>query len=163
MTTDIAGSLAPLRKTVAVPLDQARAFELFTAQIEDWWPLVTHSVGLAAAAHVTFAGEVGGSIVETMRDGTTCIWGTVTGWNPPLAVSFTWHPGQDDSGAGDIEVRFTPGENGGTVVELTHSGWERRPDGATVRVGYDSGWDAVLAAYAVVGQPSLPPSPPSWP
>jgi hypothetical protein len=62
-------------------------------------------------------------------------------------VCFTWHPGQPESWAGDIEVRFTPDAAGGTLVTLTHSGWERRADGGRARLGYDSGWTPVLAAF----------------
>jgi Activator of Hsp90 ATPase homolog 1-like protein len=147
---EVASSLAPLRKTVVVPLDQSRAFELFTASFGEWWPLATHSVGLHDAARVRFPREAGGSIIETMRDGSTCAWGTVTSWDPPVAVCFTWHPGQPESWAGDIEVRFAADAAdaaGATVVTLTHSGWERRADGATARLGYDSGWEAVLGAF----------------
>ena len=145
--SEVASSLAPLRKTVTVPLEPARAFELFTTRFGEWWPLATHSVWLEDAALVWFPCEAGGSITETMRDGSTCAWGTVTSWDPPAAVCFTWHPGQPESWAGDIEVRFTPDGAGATLVTLTHSGWERRADGARARLGYDSGWEPVLAAF----------------
>jgi hypothetical protein len=156
--SEVASSLAPVRKTVVVPLAKARAFELFTDRFSEWWPLATHSVGLADAALVRFPAVAGGSIVETMRDGSTCVWGTVTRWEPPDTVCFTWHPGQPDSWAGDIEVRFVPGgttadgtvPSDGTVattVTLTHSGWERRADGAKARLSYDSGWETVLGAF----------------
>jgi uncharacterized protein YndB with AHSA1/START domain len=141
------GSLAPLRKTVVVPLEPSHAFELFTTHVEKWWPLATHSVGLDEAVLVRFPSQVGGSIVETMRDGSSSVWGTVAAWDPPTSLSFTWHPGQPESWAGDIVVRFIPDGAGGTVVELTHSGWERRSDGAAARLGYDSGWESVLGAY----------------
>ena len=145
--SEVASSLAPVRKTVTVPLDPSRAFELFTARFGEWWPLATHSVWLEDAALVRFPCEAGGVITETMRDGSTCAWGTVTSWDPPAAVCFTWHPGQQESWAGDIEVHFTPDGAGRTVVTLTHSGWERRADGARARLGYDSGWEPVLAAF----------------
>ena len=150
--SEVTGPLAPLRKTVTVPLDQSRAFALFTARFGEWWPLATHSVGLGDALLVRFPPAAGGQIVETARDGTTSVWGTVTKWDPPAAVCFTWHPGQPESLAGDIEVRFSPDGTIGdgavaTVVTLTHSGWDRRADGAAARLGYDSGWEAVLAAY----------------
>ena len=45
------------------------------------------------------------------------------------------------------EVRFE-GAVGGTEVELTHTGWERRRDGSEVHKSYDSGWDHVLDLYA---------------
>jgi uncharacterized protein YndB with AHSA1/START domain len=141
---------APLRKTVVVPVGQAIAFELFTTRVEQWWPLATHSVGLDNAVLVRFPSELGGSIVETMQDGRTSVWGTVTAWDPPVGIAFTWHPGQEESLAGDVEVRFIPDSSGGTLVELTHSGWERRADGAEARRGYDSGWEFVLGAYAAI-------------
>jgi hypothetical protein len=33
-------------------------------------------------------------------------------------------------------------------VRLVHSGWERRPDGASAREGYDSGWEPVIGRFA---------------
>jgi hypothetical protein len=43
--SDVTDSLEPLRKTIVVPVGQSRAFELFTARIEQWWPLATQAVG----------------------------------------------------------------------------------------------------------------------
>ena len=34
------------------------------------------------------------------------------------------------------------------VVALTHSGLDRRANGAAARVGYDSGWEVVLGAFS---------------
>jgi uncharacterized protein YndB with AHSA1/START domain len=143
-------SLAPLVKTVVIPLEPARAFELFTAKFGTWWPLATHSVGQADAVSVTFPGEVGGSIVETGRDGSTSSWGTVVEWDPPELVRFSWHAGQAEDTAGEVEVQFDSAGDAGTVVTLTHSGWERRPDGAAARRGYDSGWDPVFESLAAL-------------
>jgi uncharacterized protein YndB with AHSA1/START domain len=61
-------------------------------------------------------------------------------------VSFTWHPGADPKQAGHVTVTFKQVDDG-TEVVLTHTGWERRPDGAKARQGYDSGWDYVLDFY----------------
>ena len=33
----------------------------------------------------------------------------------------------------------------GTLVTLIHSGWAAQPDGERARMGYDSGWEVVLA------------------
>jgi uncharacterized protein YndB with AHSA1/START domain len=145
--SEVDSALTPLRKTVVVPLDQATAFRIFTARFADWWPLTTHSVGRVDALGVVFPVEVGGAIVETLRDGTTSTWGTLTGWDPPRSVSFTWHAGQPEALAGDIEVRFAGDDDGATTVELIHSGWERRTDGAQARRAYDAGWEPVLEAY----------------
>jgi len=138
--------LAPLVKRVVVPVGVERAFEVFTAEMSAWWPLPSHSVGEDTAREVRFEGAVGGRIVEYGDDGELASWGTVSDWDPPKSVSFTWHPGSDPQQAGHVTVTFTP-VVGGAEVALVHSGWERRPDGARARTGYDTGWDYVLGHY----------------
>lgn len=140
-------SIEPVRKSVTVPAAPQRAFELFTAHIQDWWPLKTHSVGTEHAAGIAFGEGAGGAIVETLADGTTSVWGTVTEWDPPRRVAFTWHPGTAEAEATRVEVTFTQDGPGSTVVRLFHSGWERRPDGAAAREGYDSGWEPVIGSF----------------
>ena len=140
-------TLAPLRKVVTVPATPQRAFELFTAEMGAWWPLRTHSVGKDAAAGVAMESRVGGRIVETLADGSTSIWGTLTAWEPPHQVAFTWHPGHEERHATDVEVLFSPAGDQ-TRVELVHTGWERHPGTEGARREYDTGWDFVLGKYA---------------
>ncbi|WP_405068739.1 SRPBCC domain-containing protein [Kribbella sp. NBC_01510] len=143
--------LAPLVKKVVVPVGAERAFEVFTAEMSAWWPLPSHSVGDDQAREVRLEGAVGGRIVEYGDDGEIATWGTVSDWDPPMSVSFTWHPGSDPQQAGHVRVTFTPvGDD--TEVELVHSGWERRPDGIRARTGYDTGWGYVLGRYVTSWQ-----------
>jgi uncharacterized protein YndB with AHSA1/START domain len=148
MNTDAAAqtSLEPLVKRVTVPCTTERAFEIFTEQIAGWWPLSTHSVGGDDAVSVRIDGHVGGEIVETTDDGQTSVWGTVTAWEPPSRVAFTWHPGQSPQEATAVEVTFQP-DGSSTLVTLTHERWANRPDGHKARQGYDSGWDTVLGGF----------------
>jgi uncharacterized protein YndB with AHSA1/START domain len=141
-------SLEPIRKSVTVPAAPQHAFELFTAHIHEWWPLTTHSVGLDQAVGVAFGAGVGAAIIETLADGTTSVWGTVTHWEPPHRVAFTWHAGTPASQSTLVEVTFSPDPLDGTVVSLVHSGWEHRPDGASARDGYDAGWEPVIERFA---------------
>lgn len=155
-----ANGTLPIHKTMTVPLPPERAFELFTARIGEWWPLATHSVGEDQAAGVAFGTGIGGDIVESLADGTTSVWGTITGWDRPHRVAFTWHAGTPVAEATRIEVTFTSDGPGQTVVELVHSGWDSRPDGAAARAGYETGWDPVLSFYTRLatasGQPARP-------
>ena len=105
-------------------------------------PLGTHSVGGAEAEGVVLEGRLGGRIVERLRDGTTTVWGTVTRWEPPRAVAFTWHPGRGDDESTDVSVAFVESD-GGCEVVLVHTGWARRRDDE-VRASYVTGWDHVL-------------------
>lgn len=142
--------LGPLVKTANVALAPIDAFELFTARMGAWWPLTTHSVGLENATDVVVEPGVGADIVETLADGSTSIWGTVDVWEPPHRLRFTWHPGTSPGEATLVEVRFRETETG-TAVELVHTGWEHRPDGAAARTQYDPGWDFVFGLFAAAG------------
>jgi len=118
------------------------AFEVFTARIGDWWPLATHSVH-GAGGSVAFAG---GEIVERSAAGEVSVWGTVTRWDPPAAVTFTWHPGRSADRPTEVTVSFAAaGEQ--TLVTLEHTGWEAYDDPAAARAEYGHGWPAVLDRY----------------
>lgn len=139
--------IPPVVRVVTVKAPPDQAFHRFTGQMATWWPLRSHSLGQADAETVTMEGRVGGRIVEKIRGGGEAVWGTLTAWDPPRLVGFTWHPGQDPATAQDVEVRFSA-EGDRTRVELTHRGFERL--GAMARKaqrGYSLGWKHVLGFY----------------
>ncbi len=133
----------PVRREVLVDADPAAAFEVFTARLGRWWPLAA-GFGVYLDGTVAFAG---GQIIERSADGRQAVWGTVTRWEPPDAVAFTWHPGYGAERASHVEVTFTAAGKQ-TLVSLTHSGWEIFDDPAGARSGYDKGWLEVLGRYA---------------
>lgn len=142
------GSIPPLHRSITVPWTPDVAFHRFTGKIAEWWPLRSHSVGEIRAERVVFEGRVGGRIYEVDRGGEEHTWGSVTGFDPPTRVAFTWHPGMAPETSQDVEVRFLAAE-GGTRVELTHTGWERLGNLARkARKGYPIGWAYVLLLYA---------------
>ena len=144
-----------VRKDVTVRCSVEEAFRVFSEGVSTWWPLETHSVGERSAKACVLEGRVGGRFFEQQEDGTEEVWGTVTAWEPPQRLAFTWHPGRSESTAQEVEVRFTP-VDAGTRVELEHRGWERLGERAEeARNEYDSGWDFVIGRYAdVINSPS---------
>jgi uncharacterized protein YciI len=138
--------LDPIRKQVVLEATAERAFLAFTDEMSAWWPLRTHSVGEDQAVAVRMDGRVGGQIVEILRSGDQCVWGTVTLWDPPRRVAFSWHPGRDASEATEVEVQFKAGPDG-TCVELEHRGWERTVDARARHDDYSQGWTPVLERY----------------
>lgn len=135
-------------KTVRVPLAPGAAFELFTARISEWWPLATHSVGADDAVSIAIDGRVGGLIVETRRDGSTSVWGTVTELRPPLGLAFTWHPSGGPEEATDVSVSFAA-EGDGCTLTLVHTGWAKRRDADDeLHANYVTGWEYVLGRFA---------------
>lgn len=134
---------SPIRKSITVRRSLDEAFALFTEGIATWWPLERYSIHEEHARTVALEGRLGGRLYEVSDDGREGRWGTVTVWEPPNRLAYTWHPGRGEETAQEVEVRFlASGE--GTRLELEHRGWERAPD---KRSGYDAGWDEVLGRY----------------
>lgn len=126
-----------------VEADQATAFEVFTAHIGRWWPIAAKGI-YGPGASVAFED---GEIVERSPDGEHALWGTVTRWEPPSAVGFTWHPGGTPDRASHVEVTFTAAGDE-TLVALEHTGWESFDDPVKARAMYDEGWVVVVDCYA---------------
>ncbi|MGB7872756.1 MAG: SRPBCC domain-containing protein [Anaerolineales bacterium] len=149
MSENQAVKIEPVVKQIKVGLIQEAAFRLFTEGINKWWPLAIHSVGEEQAETCVFEGHEGGRIYETMKDGSQAEWGKVMVWEPFGKVAFTWYPGRTSDTAQEVTVNFIE-ISGGTQVELVHTGWEILSEKAqTSRVGYDFGWDFVLANYII--------------
>jgi uncharacterized protein YndB with AHSA1/START domain len=131
-----------------------RAFRVFTEGMGTWWPLQTHSIAVdqelgQKAETLRIGTHEGGRIQEVLEDGSTRDWGRVAAWEPPHRVEFAWKPNQLPTPPTEVEVRFSP-EDEGTLVELEHRGWDRQGDAADeIRPLYASegGWTLVLGLY----------------
>jgi uncharacterized protein YndB with AHSA1/START domain/uncharacterized protein YciI len=135
--------LPPIRRQVVVRGSVQAAFEVFTGDIGDWWPLGEHSVyGNDSTVAVR-----DGRVVERGSDGQESVWGSILDWEPPSRFRMTWHPGSEPANASEVEVRFSRITADQTLVTLEHVGWERFPDPVGARTEYDHGWLEVLGAY----------------
>jgi uncharacterized protein YciI len=145
-------TVPPIRREILVGASPATAFEVFTDDIGRWWPVTELSV-FGAGGTVTLANQ---EIVERSADGHSALWGTITRWEPPVVVAFTWHPGQTAGQVSHVEVTFAPdGEQ--TRVLLVHTGWDTFDDPAAARAEYDQGWPLVLGCYSGHLGTLLPP------
>jgi uncharacterized protein YndB with AHSA1/START domain len=145
-----------VRRSVSVSWSPDAAFRRFTSDFGSWWPRASLSVGTSRVKQIVFETHVGGRIYEEHVDGRRFLWGTVSVWEPPRRVQFTWHPSREPKNAQDVELLFVP-EGTGTRLELTSSGWERWDSGNAkgARRGYDAGWGYVLNTWAGRRAPSM--------
>ena len=60
------------------------------------------------------------AVFEELADGARHVWGTITVWEPPGRVVFTWHPGRKPDTAQDVEVRFIPLGQGNRLGAAPH-------------------------------------------
>jgi uncharacterized protein YndB with AHSA1/START domain len=147
--------IAPVRKTVWVKATPQRAFEVFTAGIDRWWPK-THSLGAAPLRESVIEPFVGGRWYSKHADGTDTVVGHVLVWHPAerfactWEVSADWKPDARVALASEVEVRFVAEPSGGTRVELEHRNFERMGPaaGEKMRKDVDGGWPTLLDLYA---------------
>jgi len=147
---------ASVRKTITVRAGAERAFRVFTAEIDAWWPH-DHHIGAGTPKKGYIQGHVGGRCYTEYNDGSETDWGRVTVWEPPhrlvLAwlIDAHWHSDPDLSRASEVEIQFTPQGDGTTRVDVEHRNFERMGEGGNnMRMAVDSpaGWNGLLQLYA---------------
>ncbi len=146
--------IAPVRKTVLVPATPQRAFEVFTAGIDRWWPK-SHGIGATPVLQSIIEPFVGGRWYSKHADGAEVVVGHVLVWQPAerfvcsWEVSADWKPDARIAFASELEVRFLAERDGGTRVELEHRNFERMgaAGGGKMRSDVDGGWPGLLDLY----------------
>lgn len=129
MTDDAIAEQDQARVSVSIRVDQARAFRLFTEEIDLWWRRgLRYRVAGKRRGIIALEPRVGGRLFESFEvEGETrvVVSGQVTAWEPPARLVFEWRavnfaPGERTL----VEVVFEP-EGESTRVTVTHSGWSK--------------------------------------
>jgi uncharacterized protein YndB with AHSA1/START domain len=156
MTSTMSSTSTPVRKSVTVKATAERAFRVFTAEFDSWWPR-EHHVGQSPLERAVIETHAGGRCYGRSVDGSEADWGKILVWEPPQRFVIAWQLGgewkydPDLAKASEVEVMFTPQPGGVTRVDLEHRYFERHGAGAeAVRtgVGGDGGWGSLLQLFA---------------
>jgi uncharacterized protein YndB with AHSA1/START domain len=147
--------IAPVLKSVVVEASPERAFAVFTAGIDRWWPK-SHGIGATPITESIIEPFVGGRWYTRCEDGADVVIGHVLVWQPAerFAVSWEisadWKPDARAAFASEVEVRFRAESGGRTRVELEHRNFERMgaEAGEKMRRGVDGGWPGLLELFA---------------
>lgn len=147
--------ITPVRKVVVVQATPARAFEVFTAGIDRWWPK-SHGIGTSPVRESIIEPFEGGRWYTRCEDGSEVVVGHVRTWQPAAClvvsweISANWKPDPRVAFTSEVEVRFVADGAGRTRVELEHRNFERMGEvaGETMRKGVDGGWPALLDLFA---------------
>lgn len=140
--------MTSITRTVTVRLDPATAFDVFTSEIDSWYPRGPYSFNYPdRTVEIRLEPGVGGRWLEVWADGDGYEVGRVLAWEPGrrLLVSFRnrYLPAEPLT---EIEVRFEPVPDG-TLVTLDHRGWEHLSPEA-LRVWAGRAWKGLIAAFA---------------
>lgn len=153
-------TVEPIVKSITVRVPQERAFEVFTAGMDRWWNR-EYSIGAQPLETVVLEPHEGGRWFERDADGGECDWGRVLAWEPPSRVVLTWQVSAewtyDPTLATELEIRFTPVDDGATEVRLEHRGLEQYGEAAaSMRAQLDdpTGWAGLLERLAEATVPA---------
>jgi uncharacterized protein YndB with AHSA1/START domain len=135
----------PLRRSLRVRCPVARAFEVFTSRVDQWWPPGHRR---SQRSELVLEGKVGGRFFERDEAGSEVELGEVLLWEPPTRLRYSWRPGSS-SGPTEVEVCFR-GEGDVTLVEVTHSAGRIGPDWAERVQRFERAWAVVLPAYGAL-------------
>jgi len=147
--------IAPVRKSVVVQATAQRAFDVFTAGIDRWWPK-DHGLGVGSVVESVIEPFVGGRWYSRHADGVEAVVGHVLVWEPARRFVCSWEISADwksesrSAFASEVEVRFVPEGPGTTRVELEHRNFERMaaPGGEKLRSDVDRGWPKIIELFA---------------
>ena len=145
-----------VRASVVVDAPQARAFDVFTAEIGTWWP-PDHHILAAELSEMVFEPRVGGHVYDRGVDGSECRWARVLEYERPSHfviswdISLAWQIETDPARTSEIEVRFVAEGPARTLVMLEHRHLDRHGDGwqgMRDAVGSAGGWPRGLEMFA---------------
>lgn len=147
--------IAPVRKAVVVQATPEKAFQVFTAGMDRWWPK-SHGIGAAPIRESIIEPFVGGRWYTKCEDGTEVVVGHVRVWQPAerfvvsWEISAEWKPDARVAFTSEVEIRFLADAAGHTRVEVEHRNFERMGTaaGETMRKGVEGGWPTLLALFA---------------
>jgi uncharacterized protein YndB with AHSA1/START domain len=144
---------APVKKTLVVAATPQKAFDVFTAGFDRWWPR-SHSIGESPLQAAVLEGRQGGRWYGLLENGREAEWGDVLAWEPPHRLLLAWRIGADwkydPALLTEVEVVFTP-EGEGTRVHFEHRLLENMgAEGEGARASFDSegGWTGLLQMFA---------------
>ncbi len=142
-------------KSVSVKANLDHAFRIFTEGLGTWWPK-SHHIGTSPMVEAFMECHLGGRCYSKQEDGTNCPWGTILAWDPPHRFVFAWQVSPqwkyepDLAKCSEVEVCFTPEQDGMIRVDLEHRHFERHGEGwqsKMAMVDSPGGWNGMLNLY----------------
>lgn len=143
--------VAPVRRSLRVAAEPARAFEIFTTGMTRWWPR-DKSINRSPITAIVIEPRAEGRWFERGEDGSECQWGKVLAWEPPGRLVLAWQISPEWQYDGElvteVEVLFSP-DGEGTLVELEHrlEGYGEAAERMRGILGSEQGWGSVLKAF----------------
>ena len=129
---------------IAISAAPERVWQAWVEEINQWWTKPYYNDhSLVTGLHMEPG--LGGRLIEKWGEtGSGFLIGTIVEWLPPLRMAYTWTERGWGGAQTFVRVEFTEDGRGGTLMRLEHHGFERLPEGAQQRQGYQQGWGDLL-------------------
>lgn len=129
--------------SVTIAASPERVWRAWTGESAQWWTKPYYIDGGRVTGFL-MEPHVGGRYVELWGDqGKGYLLGHVIEWLPPHRLGYTWMEKAWGGVVTVVWITFEP-EGDGTRVRLVHEGFERLPDSARQRDGYEYGAGELL-------------------
>jgi len=151
-------AIEPIKKQIVVNASQERAFRVFTAGIDRWWPR-EHHIGKSPLARAVIEEHRGGRWFSVCEDGSECEVGRVLDWDPPHRLLLAWQITADwqydSSFVTEVEVIFTALGPKQTRVDLEHRNLDRfgeKAEKTRSMIDAQNGWTGTLHRFAAAAE-----------
>ncbi len=141
-------------QSIQIAASPEKVFHAYVEKINEWWPWqgksnrYTWAPKSTEPSEIRFEPKLGGRYFERFKDGSEFEIGRITTYEPPSKLAFTWAGRDWPPGQSFFELSFDA-EAGGTLLTLTHSGFEIFGEQAEEMVqGYTLGSAEILGVFA---------------
>lgn len=142
-------SLLTIQKEVLVQATQQTAFEVFSGNMDSWWPR-THHVGKTPMTEMVLEPGSNGRWYSKHEDGNEVMVGHVLTWQPYDLLVLNWQLGADfhynPELTTEVAVQFIS-RGDATLIKFEHRNLERMGDGPKQVADMDQGWGYILQLY----------------
>lgn len=145
-------SIKEIEQAFKVPVTVHEAFDIFTKELNSWWPKEYTWAGDALES-IEIVPCKNGRCFERGPHGFECDWGRVLIWDPPNRIMFTWQidpnrsPQPNPEKVSEIEVLFEQKDGNETQITFIHRNFEKHGNNAqSYREALSSpqGWPYIL-------------------
>jgi uncharacterized protein YndB with AHSA1/START domain len=139
-----------IRKELIVEASREHAFNVFTENINLWWPR-SHHIGKSPLVELVLEPKVNGRWYSRHEDGSEANVGDVQTWQPYGKLILIWQVNGDfkfdPNLITEVEVNFIPQGENKTKVEFEHRDLERLGSGGKTAQSMDEGWGMILELF----------------
>ena len=144
-----------IKKELVVAASQETCFNIFTQQMDAWWPK-THHVGKCPMTEMVLEQRKSGRWYSKHEDGSDVNVGTILTWHPYDLLVLNWQIDAnfqyDPQITTEVEVRFIPEDAQTTRVLMEHKDLDRLGEGGKAIESMDEGWGMIMNLYKNIAE-----------